>query len=173
MARHLKIWFYGFLVEIPPPYGPAPKNIVLWFFGRKTTTYGPAPKNIVLWFSGRKKSRCNSDSYSGTKYPKRGSNPHGCNSQGILSPSCLPFHHSGRRCKGKHFFAPAKNFNRILPHSAATACSAGPSSTMAPVSGSRRSCAGAFLSLKSAGSIPNVTPSWARLTSARPTSRPS
>ena len=154
MARHLKIWFYGFLVEIPPPYGPAPKN-------------------IVLWFSGRKKSRCNSNSYSGTKYPKRGSNPHGCNSQGILSPSCLPFHHSGRRCKGKHFFAPAKNFNRILPHSAATTCSAGPSSTMAPVSGSRRSCAGAFLSLKSAGSIPNVTPSWARLTSARPTSRPS
>ena len=71
-----------FLVEIPPPYGPVPKN-------------------IVLWFSGRKKSRCNSNSYSGTKYPKRGSNPHGCNSQGILSPSCLPFHHSGEKGTAK------------------------------------------------------------------------
>gem|GEM_PF-5153017 len=28
-------------------------------------------------------------------YRKRGSNPHGRNAQGILSPSCLPFHHSG------------------------------------------------------------------------------
>ena len=30
-------------------------------------------------------------------YRKRGSNPHGRNVQGILSPSCLPFHHSGIR----------------------------------------------------------------------------
>ncbi len=28
-------------------------------------------------------------------YQKRGSNPHERNAQGILSPSCLPFHHSG------------------------------------------------------------------------------
>ena len=28
-------------------------------------------------------------------YRKRDSNPHGRNAQGILSPSCLPFHHSG------------------------------------------------------------------------------
>ena len=27
---------------------------------------------------------------------ERDSNPHSCNSQGILSPSCLPFHHRGR-----------------------------------------------------------------------------
>ena len=27
-------------------------------------------------------------------YPKPGSNRHGRNGQGILSPSCLPFHHS-------------------------------------------------------------------------------
>ena len=29
------------------------------------------------------------------KCRKRDSNPHGRNAQGILSPSCLPFHHSG------------------------------------------------------------------------------
>ena len=28
-------------------------------------------------------------------YPKGDLNPHSCNSQRILSPSCLPFHHSG------------------------------------------------------------------------------
>ena len=28
---------------------------------------------------------------------ERDSNPHSCNSQGILSPSCLPFHHRGSR----------------------------------------------------------------------------
>ena len=27
-------------------------------------------------------------------YPERDLNPHDCNSQRILSPSCLPFHHS-------------------------------------------------------------------------------
>ena len=33
---------------------------------------------------------------------ERDSNPHSCNSQGILSPSCLPFHHRGdlSGCKG-------------------------------------------------------------------------
>ena len=31
---------------------------------------------------------------------KRDSNPHSCNSQGILSPSCLPFHHSSRPTRG-------------------------------------------------------------------------
>ena len=30
-------------------------------------------------------------------YPKRDSNPHSRNGQRILSPSCLPFHHSGSR----------------------------------------------------------------------------
>ena len=29
------------------------------------------------------------------QYPKGDLNPHSCNSQRILSPSCLPFHHSG------------------------------------------------------------------------------
>ena len=28
-------------------------------------------------------------------YPERDLNPHSCNSQRILSPSCLPFHHPG------------------------------------------------------------------------------
>ena len=28
------------------------------------------------------------------QYPKGDLNPHSCNSQRILSPSCLPFHHS-------------------------------------------------------------------------------
>ena len=28
-------------------------------------------------------------------YPERDLNPHNCNSQRILSPSCLPFHHPG------------------------------------------------------------------------------
>ena len=38
---------------------------------------------------------------------ERDSNPHSCNSQGILSPSCLPFHHRGNvdfaqcGCKGR------------------------------------------------------------------------
>ena len=32
---------------------------------------------------------------SSMQYPKGDLNPHSCNSQRILSPSCLPFHHSG------------------------------------------------------------------------------
>ena len=32
---------------------------------------------------------------SSKQYPKGDLNPHSCNSQRILSPSCLPFHHSG------------------------------------------------------------------------------
>ena len=32
---------------------------------------------------------------SSIQYPKGDLNPHSCNSQRILSPSCLPFHHSG------------------------------------------------------------------------------
>ena len=32
---------------------------------------------------------------------ERDSNPHSCNSQGILSPSCLPFHHRGDLCACK------------------------------------------------------------------------
>ena len=39
-------------------------------------------------------------------YPERDLNPHSCNSQRILSPSCLPFHHPGSLFRlnecGKH-----------------------------------------------------------------------
>ena len=33
------------------------------------------------------------------QYPKGDLNPHSCNSQRILSPSCLPFHHSSNNSK--------------------------------------------------------------------------
>ena len=38
---------------------------------------------------------------SGSVCPERDSNPHDRNGQGILSPSCLPFHHPGRLCACK------------------------------------------------------------------------
>ena len=45
---------------------------------------------------------------------KRDSNPHSCNSQRILSPSCLPFHHSSSllvTAKIKFFYLLCKSFS--------------------------------------------------------------
>ena len=59
---------------------------------------------------------------------ERDSNPHSCNSQGILSPSCLPFHHRGdlSGCKGtkksekwkvkSEKFASSASFFTFFPH---------------------------------------------------------
>ena len=41
---------------------------------------------------GKRKSSCNAR--ASLWYSKRDSNPHSRDGQGILSPSCLPFHHS-------------------------------------------------------------------------------
>ena len=48
---------------------------------------------------------------------KRDSNSYSRNGQGILSPSCLPFHHSGVRwCKGKYFEKSGQMFWLVLHH---------------------------------------------------------
>ncbi len=55
-----------------------------------------------------KKQALNPMIQSLSKYLKWDSNPHSRNGQGILSPSCLPFHHSGDRymsCKVMQFFS--------------------------------------------------------------------
>ena len=49
---------------------------------------------------------------------KRDSNPHSCNSQRILSPSCLPFHHSSSLlvpAKITFFYLSCKSFYRLAP----------------------------------------------------------
>ena len=49
----------------------------------------------TLWLSVKINRAENQMINSSMQYPKGDLNPHSCNSQRILSPSCLPFHHSG------------------------------------------------------------------------------
>ena len=49
----------------------------------------------TLWLPGKINRAENQKIDSSMQYPKGDLNPHSCNSQRILSPSCLPFHHSG------------------------------------------------------------------------------
>ena len=49
----------------------------------------------TLWLPSKRKTAENQMIVSRSLYPERDLNPHSCNSQRILSPSCLPFHHPG------------------------------------------------------------------------------
>ena len=66
--------------------------------------------------NSKKNSLLLSNSTEG-KCLKRDSNSYSRNGQGILSPSCLPFHHSGVRwCKGKYFEKSGQMFWLVLHH---------------------------------------------------------
>ena len=49
----------------------------------------------TLWLPGKINRAENQMINSSIQYPKGDLNPHSRNGQRILSPSCLPFHHSG------------------------------------------------------------------------------
>ena len=58
-------------------------------FGTLMRSRVPETKGVM------KKTTGNQSIVSRSVYPERDLNPHSCNSQRILSPSCLPFHHPG------------------------------------------------------------------------------
>ena len=72
-------------------------------FNPKSGACGPNPK--VRRISKRRKDKEKAPRTNGSQsfilYSKRDLNPHSHNGQRILSPSCLPFHHSSILKKGK------------------------------------------------------------------------